>query len=71
MQVRLSAPDIVCKSCANAITNALNRLGGVQQVTVDIAGKLVDVQFDEAQVSIEQILQRLDDAGFPATVVSG
>ncbi|MEJ5252260.1 MAG: heavy-metal-associated domain-containing protein [Chthonomonadetes bacterium] len=71
MHVRLSAPDIACKSCANAITNALNRLSGVQQVTVDIAGKLVDVQFDEAQVSIEQILQRLDDAGFPATVVFG
>lgn len=71
MHVRLNAPDIVCKSCANAITNALNRLGGVQQVTVDIASKMVNVQFDEAVIAVEQILQRLDEAGFPATVVSG
>jgi len=71
MQVRLNAPDIVCKSCANAITNALSKLDGVQQVVVDIAGKMVDVHFDETKVAIEQILRRLDDAGFPATVVSG
>ncbi|MGQ9488334.1 MAG: heavy-metal-associated domain-containing protein [Armatimonadota bacterium] len=71
MHRQLSVPDIVCKSCANAITNALNRLSGVQQVTVDIAGKTVNVQFDESVVAVEQILQRLDEAGFPATVVSG
>lgn len=71
MHVQLNAPDIVCKSCANAITNALNRLSGVQQVTVDIASKMVHVQFDESVVAVEQIRQRLDEAGFPATVVSG
>ncbi len=70
MYIRLNAPDIVCKSCANAITNALGKLDGVQQVTVDIATKMVDVQFEEDKVTVQAILQRLDDAGFPAMVAS-
>lgn len=70
MHIRLNAPDIVCQSCANAITNALGKLEGVQQVSVDIAGKMVEVQFEEGRVTVDTILQRLDAAGFPATVVS-
>lgn len=70
MQLRLNAPDISCKSCANAITNALSKLNGVQQVTVDVPAKMVEVHFEESEVTVEAILQRLDEAGFPATVVS-
>jgi copper chaperone CopZ len=70
VHIRLNAPDIVCQSCANAITNALSRLDGVQQVTVDIATKTVDVLYEQDRVTVQAILQRLDDAGFPATVVS-
>ena len=70
MHVRLNAPDIVCQSCANAITNALGKLEGVQQVSVDIASKMVEVQFEEIRVTVDTILQRLDAAGFPATVGS-
>lgn len=70
MQLRLNAPDISCKSCANAITNALSKLNGVQQVTVDVPTKMVEVHFEEDKVTVEAVLQRLDEAGFPATVVS-
>lgn len=70
MYIRLNAPDIVCNSCANAITNALSKLDGVQRVAVDIATKMVDVHFEEGKVTVQAILQRLDDAGFPATVAS-
>ena len=70
MRLRVNAPDIACKSCATAITNALSKLDGVQQVAVDIATKMVDVQFEADKVTVQAILQRLDDAGFPATVAS-
>ncbi|GIV14729.1 MAG: hypothetical protein KatS3mg022_0164 [Armatimonadota bacterium] len=69
MHIRLNAPDIVCEGCANAITNALGKLDGVQQVAVDIATKMVDVQYEDGKVTVDAILQRLDAAGFPATVV--
>lgn len=70
MQLRVNAPDISCKSCANAITNALSKLDGIQQVAVDVPTKMVEVHFEEDKVTVEAILQRLDEAGFPATVVS-
>lgn len=69
MQVRLSAPNISCKSCAAAITNTLGKLQGVQQVTVDVAAKIVDVQYDENLADLDTILHRLHNAGFPATKV--
>lgn len=70
MVVRLNAPDISCKSCAAAITNALSALDGVEQVQVDVAAKMVDLVYDESRLTLDQILQRLDDAGFPATALS-
>jgi Cu+-exporting ATPase len=69
MQVRLNAPDIVCEGCAAAITNALNRLPGVQGASVDVATKAVEVEFNEHQLPLQAILQRLEQAGFPARVV--
>ncbi|MCL6473571.1 MAG: heavy-metal-associated domain-containing protein [Firmicutes bacterium] len=69
MHVRLNAPDIACKSCVNAITNALMKVDGVQQVSVDIATKTVEVQFEENRVTMDAILHRLDAAGFPAQVI--
>jgi copper chaperone len=69
MQVRLMAPDVVCKSCASAILNALHKLDGVQQVTVEVATKTVEVRFEDSKVTLDAILQRLDAAGFPARVI--
>lgn len=69
MHVQLNAQDIACKSCANAITNSLVGMDGVQDVSVDVATKTVHVQYDENRVSLQQILQRLDEAGFPATIL--
>lgn len=70
MQVLLTAPDIACTSCAQAITQALSRLSGVQRVHVDVATKRVEVHFAEAEVTLQTILERLDEAGFPATVTT-
>ena len=35
----LTAPDIVCGGCANAIKNAFGRVAGVSEVEVDVATK--------------------------------
>lgn len=70
MHVRLNAPDIVCEGCANAITSTLSKLDGVQRVTVDIAARTVEVHYEEGKVTLDAILQRLQEAGFPASVVS-
>ena len=62
----LTAPDIVCGGCANAIKNAFGRVPGVTGVEVDVATKQVTVGHD-ADVTREQVAQVLEKAGFPAS----
>ena len=51
----LSVPDISCDHCERAIVGAVTPISGVASVTVDIPGKLVTVDYDEAKVSLARI----------------
>jgi copper chaperone CopZ len=61
----ITAPDIVCGGCANAIKNAFGRVEGVSGVEVDVVTKQVSVDHGSA-VTREDIIKVLGDAGFPA-----
>ena len=65
-QTTLTASDIVCGGCANAIRNAFGRIDGVTNVEVDVATKRVSVDH-EAGVTHDDIVKVLDEAGFPAS----
>ena len=60
-----TAPDISCEHCANAITGALSALEGVASVAVDVDEKRVDVKYDAASASVEQIDAALEEEGYP------
>ena len=62
----LTAPDIVCGGCANAIKNAFGRVQGVSEVEVDVATKQVTVGHD-VDLTRDQLAKVLEDAGFPAS----
>jgi copper chaperone len=62
----LTAPDIVCGGCANAIKNALGRVPGVNEVDVDVTTKEVTVGH-EADLTRDRLAKVLEDAGFPAS----
>ena len=61
----LTAPDIVCDGCANAIRKALGGLPGVSDVAVDIDRKAVSVTHDDTATDRAAIVAALDNAGFP------
>lgn len=63
----LTAPDIVCGGCANAIKKAVGALPGVSAVEVDVDSKRVTVTH-EPTATREAVTAALDRAGFPATV---
>jgi copper chaperone len=65
MKTTLSAPDIECDGCANAIKNALGKTPGVSEVTVDIPAKTVTVTHN---APVTTLTETLDHIGFPATV---
>lgn len=64
-QVTLTAPDISCGHCVATITKALGKLDGVQSVQADAATKQVRVEYTPGAVSVAQIAQTMDDAGYP------
>ena len=60
----LSVPDVSCEHCVKTIDGALGALAGVESVVTDIPSKTVALRYDPAQVSMEQIEETLDDAGY-------
>lgn len=56
-------PDVHCDHCVAAINQELRAIDGVDDVDVDLDAKTVKVKMQE-QVSDEQIIAGLDEAGF-------
>ena len=66
MTTTLTAPDITCGGCANAIRRALGTLPGVSEVTVEVDRKTVVVTHQGGVTDHDALVAALDRAGFPA-----
>ncbi|QPB43540.1 heavy-metal-associated domain-containing protein [Rodentibacter haemolyticus] len=64
--VRLTVTGMHCGGCVKSVTRVLEELDGVVQVNVALEG-YADVQFDETKVSVSQLIETIEDAGFDAT----
>ena len=65
MQTIFKAPDIECEGCANSIKRALGNVQGIDDISVDIDAKTVQVTH-ETPATAQTIIDALDRAGFPA-----
>ena len=63
--INLSVPDISCDHCERAITGALTPVDGVRSVAVDIPAKRVRVEYDEQQVTVDQMKEILAEEDYP------
>jgi len=61
----LTAPDISCEHCQRAVEGAVGALAGVGSVHVEIPSKTVQVSYDPARVSRQQIEATMDEEGYP------
>lgn len=64
-QIILEVPDISCDHCVHTVTQALAGEPGVQGVQVDLPGKLVHLDYDEATLDLTHVREVLDDEGYP------
>ncbi len=62
----VKTPTIVCGSCEKNIKNALGKVAGVQEVQVDTKAKTVQVRYESAKTSVEQIETAITGAGYNA-----
>ncbi len=64
--VTLVTPDMSCAHCQQHIQSDLSKLPGVSKVSASPETKLVQVEFDPGQLTIETIKATLSNAGYPA-----
>ncbi len=68
-RVTLSVPEISCEHCEHAITEALTPVKGVQKIQVDIPTKTVQLDFDEATLSLDRVKEILAEEDYPVAGV--
>jgi len=64
----LRSDDIMCGGCTASIEKALSSVPGVSHVSGDPGTKTVTVEH-EASVTLEEIVAKMDEAGFAAEPV--
>lgn len=62
--VTLNVEGMSCGHCVKSVEGSVGALAGVDQVKVNLEEGLVEVAFNEAQVSLEQIKETIDDQGY-------
>lgn len=60
----LNVPDISCGHCKMSIEGAVGELAGIETVEVAIEAKTVDVSFDDGAVTLDQIIEAIEEQGY-------
>lgn len=60
----LNVEGMSCSHCENAVKTSVGSLEGVSNVLVDLAAKTVTVDFEESNVTIDQIKNEIKDQGY-------
>ncbi|MBI2451133.1 MAG: heavy-metal-associated domain-containing protein [Parcubacteria group bacterium] len=59
-----------CGACAAGIELILSNTEGIKSVKADYEGKKAEVEYDEAKLSADDVINAIADAGFGAKAVS-
>lgn len=64
ISVSFNVSGMKCGGCEASLTSALSALTGVTQVQASHIKKRVDVDFEEQQITVDDIEDAILDAGF-------
>lgn len=62
--VTLKVDGMSCGHCVKAVESSVGELNGVEKVNVSLADAEVAISFDEAQVSLDQIKETIEEEGY-------
>lgn len=63
-KVTLNVTGMSCGHCVKAVEGAVGPMEGVNSVKVNLENGTVDVEFDSAKVTLDQIKEAIDDQGY-------
>lgn len=61
---------MTCNGCTASVQKALQAQAGVHSISVSLEDGLAGVGYDETLVTVQQLLEAIDEAGFDATLTS-
>ncbi|MEN6396519.1 MAG: heavy metal translocating P-type ATPase [Methanoregula sp.] len=70
MKVEISIEGMHCGSCAILISKALLKTPGVKTANVNYASKKARVEYDEAQISDQKLVEKITSKGYAAKIGS-
>lgn len=68
--VMLNIQNMTCAMCTFTIKKALQKVDGVEQVTVNYDSKTATVIFDPQKTHSPALIKATTDAGYPATIAN-
>jgi copper chaperone len=60
----IQVEGMTCGHCVETVTQAVNSLDGISQISVDLDKKLVSVDFDENRTNPDIISSKITEVGF-------
>ncbi|HHV65331.1 MAG TPA: heavy-metal-associated domain-containing protein [Peptococcaceae bacterium] len=60
----LTVEGMSCNHCATRIQNSIGSIHGVAKVDVDLKGKTVSLEYENEEVTLEEIIEAIDDQGY-------
>ena len=60
----IQVEGMTCGHCVETVTQAVNSLDGISQVSVDLDKKQVSVEFDESRTNPDAISSKITEVGF-------
>jgi len=64
MKKFITVYGMTCERCRKLITHELQKVKGVNKVTVTLPNSLVDVDFDEKTITLEEIKNFIQKLGY-------
>lgn len=65
----IEVKTVRCDMCVATVTNALNEVEGVKEVSVDLKGKVATVKYIAAKATVPVLEQAIANAGYDANNV--
>ncbi len=65
-EIKLNIAGMHCEGCSTRLQKVLNNQDGVSEAKVSLEAKEAVIKFDESQISIDELKEAVEDAGFEA-----
>lgn len=59
---------MACSACSALVENKLNSITGVNEASVNLAGRSAYIDFDETSISLEEIKKHISDIGYDLVI---